>query len=140
MQTMSDSRILMVEDEMCLAMMLEDVLSDAGYQVVRAARLKDAMKIARDDHIDAAILDVNLHGEAVYPLATQLHESGVPFMFTSAYGRPGIPAEFDRYPVMAKPYPIHELIPAVEGLLETGDGYAANGTSLNSLHPASQAR
>ena len=138
MQTMTDTRILMVEDEMCLAMMLEDVLSDAGYQVVRAARLKDAMKIARDEHIDAAILDVNLHGETVYPLATQLHESGVPFMFTSAYGRPGIPAEFDRYPVMPKPYPIHELIPAVEGLLGTGDGYAADDVARAGLSLARQ--
>lgn len=73
MQTMTDTRILMVEDEMCLAMMLEDVLSDAGYQVVRAARLKDAMKIARDEHIDAAILDVNLHGETVYRRAFHVH-------------------------------------------------------------------
>lgn len=75
---MTEPRILMVEDEMCLAMMLEDVLSDAGYDVVRAGRLKDAMNIARREHIDAAILDVNLHGEPVYPLAAQLHESGVP--------------------------------------------------------------
>lgn len=50
----------------------------AGYQVVRAARLKHAMNIAGREHIDAAILDVNLHGEAVYPLASQLHEAGVP--------------------------------------------------------------
>ena len=98
------------------------------------------MNIARQEHIDAAILDVNLHGEAVYPLATQLHEAGVPpFMFTSAYGRPGIPEEFHCYPVMPKPYPIHELIPAVEGLLETGDGYAANGGSGDGLRHASQA-
>src|SRR5688500_5061814 len=102
MPTMTEPRILMVEDEMCLAMMLEDVLSDAGYEVVRAARLKDAMNIARQEHIDAAILDVNLHGEPVYPLAAQLHEAGVPFMFASAYGKPGIPEEFSGYPVMAK--------------------------------------
>ena len=105
---MTEIRILMVEDEMCLAMMLEDVLTDAGYQVVRAARLKDAMNIAGREHIDAAILDVNLHGEAVYPLATQLHEAGVPFMFASAYGKPGIPEAFSRYPVMPKPYPIND--------------------------------
>ena len=85
MQTMTDTRILMVEDEMCLAMMLEDVLSDAGYQVVRAGRLNEAMNLAREQHIDAAILDVNLHGEAVYPFASQLQAAGVPFMFASAY-------------------------------------------------------
>ena len=91
---------------------------DAGYQVVRAARLNDAMTIARREHIDAAILDVNLHGEAVYPLASQLHEAGVPFMFASAYGKPDIPEAFSRYRVMSKPYPINDPIPAVEGLLE----------------------
>ncbi|KQY52138.1 hypothetical protein ASD14_05670 [Lysobacter sp. Root494] len=130
----------MVEDEMCLAMMLEDVLSDAGYQVVRAARLKDAMNIARQEHIDAAILDVNLHGEPVYPLAAQLHESGVPFMFASAYGKPGIPEAFSRYPVMAKPYPIHELIPAVEGLLEMGNRYAANDLLQGGFQASPQVR
>ena len=136
---MTEIRILMVEDEMCLAMMLEDVLTDAGYQVVRAARLKDAMNIAGREHIDAAILDVNLHGEAVYPLATQLHEAGVPFMFASAYGKPGIPEAFSRYPVMPKPYPINDLIPAVEGLLEMADGKAEGGTSPGRsapVHPA----
>jgi DNA-binding response OmpR family regulator len=49
------------------------------------------MTIARRGHIDAAILDVNLHGEPVYPLASQLHEAGVHFMFVSAYGKPGHP-------------------------------------------------
>jgi DNA-binding response OmpR family regulator len=135
---MTEPRILMVEDEMCLAMMLEDVLIDAGYQVVRAARLNDAMTIARREHIDAAILDVNLHGEAVYPLASQLHEAGVPFMFASAYGKPGIPEAFSRYRVMPKPYPINDLIPAVEELLEMTDGKVDGGTSRKSTpaHPA----
>ena len=68
-------------------------------------------------HIGAAILDVNLHGKAVDPLASQLHASGVPFMFASAYGKPGIPEEFSAYPVMPKPYPLQALVPAGEGLL-----------------------
>jgi hypothetical protein len=55
------------------------------------------------ERIDAAIPGVNLHGETVYPPAVQLHEAGVPFLFASAYGKPGIPEEFSRYPVMARP-------------------------------------
>lgn len=115
------------------------ILIAAGYQVVRAARLKHAMNIAGREHIDAAILDVNLHGEAVYPLASQLHEAGVPFMFASAYGRPGIPEAFSRYRVMPNSYPINDLVPAVEGLLETADGKAGGSTlpcTPTPVHPA----
>ena len=53
--------------------------------------------------IDAAIPGVNLHGETVDPLAVQLHEAGVPFLFASAYRKPGIPEEFSQYPVLPKP-------------------------------------
>ena len=57
--------VLMVEDEMYLAMILKDLLSDAGYRVLCAARLNDAMRLAQEESIDAAVLDINLHGEVV---------------------------------------------------------------------------
>jgi DNA-binding response OmpR family regulator len=110
--------VLMVEDEMYLAMMLEDMLVDAGYRVLRAARLKDAVDLARNEAVDAAILDINLDGEPVYPLAAQLRELGIPFMFASAYGKPGIPEEYSTYPVLPKPYPTDGIIPAVQELLK----------------------
>lgn len=114
---MSRNCILIVEDEMYLAMMLEDMLTDGGYRVLRAARMEDAFKLIGEEHIDAAVLDVNLHGEPVYPLAAALHERGVPFLFASAYGRPGIPGEYQQYPVLQKPYPAGAVIPAVEQLM-----------------------
>jgi DNA-binding response OmpR family regulator len=115
---MNDTCILMVEDELYLARMLEDMLSDAGYRVLHADRVEDAMEIAEHEHIDAAILDINLHGEAVYPLAAQLHGRGVPFLFASANGIPSIPEQYREYPTLPKPYPPHTVVPAVEALLQ----------------------
>src|SRR5688572_13729635 len=114
---MPERCILMVEDEVCLAMMLEDLLVDAGFEVLRAARLDEGLRLAGSEHIDAAILDINLDGEAVYPLAAVLHAQHVPFLFASAYGHPGIPEEFRGYTMLTKPYPPASVVPAVERLL-----------------------
>ena len=115
---MRQARILIVEDEMYLAMMLEDLLTRAGYVVSRAARLAEAMALASDDvAIDAAILDINLDGVAVYPLAQRLQDMGVPFLFASAYGDAGIPDEYSAYQVLAKPYPTQDMLDAVGALL-----------------------
>jgi DNA-binding response OmpR family regulator len=97
-------RVLLVEDEMCLAMMLQDLLEDAGYEVLKAARVPAALSLAEDEVLDAAILDVNVAGKEVFPVAHQLRERGVPFMFASGYGERGLPGEFREYPVLQKPY------------------------------------
>jgi len=109
--------VLMVEDEMCLAMLLEDQLSDAGYRVLRSARLAEALALADREHIDAAVLDVNLGGQAVFPLAERLRAQGVPMVFASGYGEPGIPAEYRDCPVLQKPYPPDGVVRAVAALL-----------------------
>src|SRR3954468_24299493 len=64
--------VLLVEDEMCLAMMLQDLLEDAGYRVLKAARVPAALTLAGDADIDAAILDVNVAGSEVFPVADEL--------------------------------------------------------------------
>ena len=110
--------VLMVEDEMYLAMILKDLLSDAGYRVLCAARLNDAMRLAQEESIDAAVLDINLHGETVYPLATRLEEQGVPFLFASAYAESSIPDVFRDHPVLRKPYDIARLLHAVRACLD----------------------
>jgi len=96
--------ILMVEDEMNLAMMMEDILLDAGYHVLKAARLPKAQALAATEHVDVAILDINLAGVEVFPLAEDLRQRGVPFIFTSGYGADGIPADYRDCPVLQKPY------------------------------------
>jgi len=96
--------VLVVEDEMCLAMMLQDLLEDAGYRVIKAARVPAALSMAEGEAIDAAILDVNVAGREVFPVADELRRRGVPFMFASGYGDRGVPGEFREYPMLQKPY------------------------------------
>jgi len=96
--------VLLVEDEMCLAMMLQDLLEDAGYRVIKAARVPAALSMAEGEQIDAAILDVNVAGREVFPVADELRRRGVPFMFASGYGDRGVPGEFREYPMLQKPY------------------------------------
>ncbi len=111
--------ILMVEDEMNLAMMLEDILDDAGYRVLKAARLPNALEIVAQSvmdgggRIDAAILDINLAGVEVFPLADILREFGVPFVFTSGYGSDGIPDEYGDSAVLQKPYSPEKIVSIV---------------------------
>ena len=106
---------------MYLAMMLEDQLIDAGYDVLRAGRLDEAMDVAADSRIDGAILDVNLGGVEVYPLADQLRDRGVPFLFASAYGEAGILPAYRSHPILHKPYRPESIVAAVGSLLDLQD-------------------
>ncbi|MDB6164616.1 MAG: response regulator receiver protein [Xanthomonadaceae bacterium] len=112
--------VLLVEDEMCLAMMLQDLLEDAGYRVIKAARVAGAMAMADDQSIDAAILDVNLAGRDVFPVADKLRKRGVPFMFASGYGERGLPTEFQGSPVLQKPYDPAALETMLSNVLAEG--------------------
>ena len=97
--------VLVVEDEPFLATLIEDILVTAGYRVLKAARVESALQLVRSGaSIDAALLDININGVEVYPLAITLRELGVPFVFASGYGREGLPAEFNDCPVLQKPY------------------------------------
>ncbi|MEO5629150.1 MAG: response regulator [Thermomonas sp.] len=115
--------ILMVEDEMNLAMMLEDILDDAGYRVLKAGRLPQALEIVAQldsegtARIDAAILDINLAGVQVFPLAEVLRARGVPFVFTSGYGRDGIPDDYRGSPVLQKPYSADSIVKTLQTML-----------------------
>jgi DNA-binding response OmpR family regulator len=112
--------VLLVEDEMCLAMMLQDLLEDAGYRVIKAARVAGAMKLAEDESIDAAILDVNLAGKEVFPVADELRRRGVPFMFASGYGERGLPGAFRDTPILQKPYDPAALEAMLSSVLAEG--------------------
>jgi CheY-like chemotaxis protein len=115
--------ILMVEDEMNLAMMLEDILDDAGYRVLKAGRLPQALEIVAQSgldeagRIDVAILDINLAGVQVFPLADALLARGVPFVFTSGYGRDGIPDAYGDSAVLQKPYSVESILSTLQTML-----------------------
>jgi DNA-binding response OmpR family regulator len=109
--------VLMVEDEVFIAMVLDDLLSDAGYEVRGVTSLAEGLRVSQADGFDAAILDVNLGRELVFPLAEQLREQGVPFVFASGYGKEEIPQEFHNYETLPKPYDSKTMLDAVATLL-----------------------
>jgi DNA-binding response OmpR family regulator len=98
-------RILIVEDEALLAFGLEQDLIDAGYATLGPFRdIQSAFSAVTSESFDLAILDVNLHGEMVYPVADVLLHRSIPFLFLSGYGGGSMPERFRGYPRMAKPY------------------------------------
>jgi len=106
--------ILVVEDEMLVAMMLEDMLTDIGYRVVKASRLTKAASLAATADIDCAILDVNLDGETSYPVANALRQRGIPFLFSTGYNAASLNESYREFPVLAKPYSPQDLQQALE--------------------------
>ena len=107
-------RLIIVEDEALVAMMLEDMLADLGCVVVGAAAdVSHGLALVEENQLDAAVLDVNLGGEKVYPVAERLRARRVPFIFSTGYGLRGIATQFARIPTLAKPYGP----PALEAML-----------------------
>lgn len=103
-------RVLVVEDEMTVAMLIEDMVSELAYEVAAVVpRLEDAMRLLDSDSFDVAMLDVHLNGKTVFPFAKALEEREIPFLFATAYGPRGIPAEFQAHMVLQKPFGPVEL-------------------------------
>ena len=98
------NRVLIAEDEALVAIMMEDLAVEFGWSVVGPfAKASEALAAAKSDAIDAAVLDVNLGGESVYPVADVLAARGVPFVFTTGYGAESIDRRFERTPILQKP-------------------------------------
>jgi CheY-like chemotaxis protein len=109
-------RILVVEDEMLIGMLLEDMLTDMGHEVAAIVpRLKDALAAVERESFDLAVLDVHLHGESAFPVADALIAKGVPFIFATGYGERGLPENYRGRPVLQKPFAREDL----ERLLKT---------------------
>ena len=117
----AQKNILIVEDEMIVALFIEDLLEELGHKVAgTSARLDDAIARANDGGFDLAILDVHLQGEEVFPLADQLAEKGVPFIFATGYGERGIPERLRAAPTLQKPFRPEELADMIEKLTAKG--------------------
>jgi CheY-like chemotaxis protein len=103
-------RLLVVEDEMTVAMLIEDMANELSYEISAVVpRLEDAMRLADSDDFDIAMLDVHLNGKTVFPFAEVLDRRGVPYLFATAYGGRGIPEKFRDHLVLEKPFGPLEL-------------------------------
>ena len=98
-------RVLVVEDEALIAILMEDMVRDFGSEVVGpSATLEHAIRLASDDTINAAILDINLAGAVVFPVADALRERGTPIIFATGYGAKALPPRFAGSLTVAKPF------------------------------------
>jgi CheY-like chemotaxis protein len=114
----SRCRILIVEDDVMIRMLLEDMLVDLGYVVASSVgRIDEAIAIARDGDFDIAILDVNVGGELVYPVAEVLAARGLPFAFSTGYGERGMPEAYRDRPTLQKPFQLDGLEQALARLM-----------------------
>lgn len=117
LKSLNGLRVLVVEDEAMIAMLLEDMLSDLGCVPVGPAyNAEQALKLIQSERFDAAIVDVNLGGERTTPVAEALHGKAIPFFFATGYGPAGIGGEFSRQLVLTKPFRQCELAAALESL------------------------
>lgn len=106
----SPAHILVLEDEMVLAMHLEDLILDIpGARATLAARLEDALSAAETGAFQAAILDVNVGGRHSFPVADLLKSRGIPYAFVTGYGNRLIPPEHAAADIVEKPYSAEQI-------------------------------
>lgn len=121
-QSLAGKRILVVEDEPLIAMVLTDYLSDAGcIPVGPAQNLERAMQLIREETFDAALVDGNLAGRSVDEIAVALTQRRTPFAFVTGYGREALPIGFQDALIVEKPFTQDQVIGALERLLAPGD-------------------
>lgn len=103
-------RVLLVEDQMIVALQIEDMLRAAGCEVVGpVGTLHAAITLAHEEALDMALLDINLDGEKVYPAAEELQARGIPFIFATGYGESTLPEKWRDQPRLSKPFRREQL-------------------------------
>ncbi len=121
MMTMSSPtapRVLVVEDEYLIRMLLEDMLADLGYEIAAAVgTLAEATELAATAEFDVAILDVNLDQQEIYPVADILAKRGLPFVFVTGYGEGSLREPYRGRPALQKPFQSERLKTALADLL-----------------------
>ena len=116
-------RVLIVEDELMIRELLADMLRELGHSIAaEAGHLDEALAAARDADIDVAILDVDLDGQPIFPVADVLSARGIAFGFATGHGEPTLPAKHQERPTLKKPFQLEDLRRALESALGQGVG------------------
>src|SRR5450432_1520295 len=116
--TIAGCRVLVVEDEMLIAMEVEDALQALGCQILGPVATVDrALKLALEETFDAAVLDVTIRGGKAYPVAEVLLARGIPFVFASGYGDWALPEILRNQPRLTKPFTVAQLEEQIISLL-----------------------
>jgi CheY-like chemotaxis protein len=118
-------RVLVVEDEFLVAMLIEDMLRSAGCVVSGPVpRLAEALDAVNVGTFDAAVLDVNLAGDRIDPVADVLSRRNVPFVFVTGYGTGGLPAVYSERPRLSKPFKMADLLDTLSSVVAPPDASA----------------
>jgi CheY-like chemotaxis protein len=112
---MSRRRVLVVEDEVLVGMLIEDMLRDLGYEIAGlSTHLDEAVRLARTAAFDVALLDINLNGRQSFPVADAVRARGLPFLFATGYGNRIVPEPYRDAPILQKPFSLEELRGALQ--------------------------
>jgi CheY-like chemotaxis protein len=118
---LQNRKVLVVEDEVIISFLIQDLLEELGCcDVTQAVSVKNAREAIAAQMPDLALLDVNLGGEQVFPVAEALEKAGVPFLFTTGYGQAGLPPHYANRPVLQKPYDVTALEAVLRAMIDTG--------------------
>jgi DNA-binding response OmpR family regulator len=102
--------VFLVEDEVMIRMMVADMLEELGYHVVaEAGEINEAIRLAQTTEFDLAILDVNVNGKVISPVAELIAARNRPFIFATGYGSSGLPPEYRDRPALQKPFQLETL-------------------------------
>jgi CheY-like chemotaxis protein len=103
-------RVLIVEDDYLVSLLLEDMLTDLGHRIIGpASELANALELAQREEMDVAVLDINLRGAETYPIAAALTERAIPFIFATGYGRHSLREPYGDAPLLKKPFQQSDL-------------------------------
>ena len=112
--------VFLVEDEVMIRMMVADMLEELGYRVVaEAGEIGEAMKLAQTADFDIAILDVNVNGKVISPVAELISARNRPFIFATGYGSSGLPEEYRDRPALQKPFQLETLAKMIDAALKS---------------------
>lgn len=118
MPDLSGLRVLLVEDEGGVALLIEEMLEELGCELVgSAALLPRAYQAVEAQPLDLVVLDVNLAGEPSFDFARMLIQRHIPFLFSTGYGGEGLPEDLRNQPVLAKPFKLDDLHRSIEATL-----------------------